>query len=120
MAVHTGWDSLTLYPWGSKEQQHKYVVPQAKREKLATYGLTEPGAGSDVVGARATARREGDEYVLNGEKMWISLADTADNFLFFCWTDEEKQLHRDNLGMSCFFVVRGMIGFSYGKFQGKV
>jgi len=87
---------------------------------LSTYGLTEPGAGSDVVGARATARREGDEYVLNGEKMWISLADTADTFLFFCWTDEEKQRHRDHSGMSCFIVERGMKGFTSGTIHGKL
>ena len=86
MSVHTGLNSLTLYTWGTEEQKQKYLVPQAKGEKLATYGLTEPGAGSDVVGARSTARREGNEWVLNGEKMWISLADVADNLLFFCWT----------------------------------
>jgi len=77
-------------------------------------GLTEPGAGSDVVGARSTARREGDEYVLNGEKMWISLAGFADNFLFFCWTDEEKRRQRDHSGMSCFIVERTMKGFTSG------
>ncbi|MDX6385344.1 MAG: hypothetical protein QOK48_2917, partial [Blastocatellia bacterium] len=77
MSVHTGLNSLTLYSWGTEEQKQKYLVPQAKGEKLSTYGLTEPGAGSDVVGSRSTARRDGDEYVLNGEKMWISLADTA-------------------------------------------
>ena len=106
MSVHTGLNSLTLYSWGTEDQQRKYLVPQAKGEKLATYGLTEPGAGSDVVGSRSTARREGDEYVLNGEKMWISLADVADNFLFFCWTDEEKRRQRDHSGMSCFIVAR--------------
>jgi len=120
MSVHTGLNSLTLYTWGSEEQKQKYLVPQAKGEKLATYGLTEPGAGSDVVGARSTARREGDEYVLNGEKMWISLADTADNFLFFCWTDEEKRRRRDHTGMSCFIVERKMNGFSSGTIHGKL
>jgi glutaryl-CoA dehydrogenase (non-decarboxylating) len=95
-------------------------VPQAKGEKIATYGLTEPGAGSDVVGARSTARREGDEWVLNGEKMWISLAGFADNFLFFCWTDEEKRRKRDHTGMSCFIVERGMKGFSSGTIHGKM
>src|SRR5438552_1076850 len=83
MSVHTGLNSLTLYTWGTDQQKQKYLAPQAKGEKLATYGLTEPGAGSDVVGARSTARREGDEYVLNGEKMRSRLADTADNFLCF-------------------------------------
>ena len=120
MSVHTGLNSLTLLTWGSEEQKQRYLVPQAKGEKLSTYGLTEPGAGSDVVGARATARREGDEYVLNGEKMWISLADTADTFLFFCWTDEEKQRHRDHSGMSCFIVERGMKGFTSGTIHGKL
>jgi glutaryl-CoA dehydrogenase (non-decarboxylating) len=120
MSVHTGLNSLTLYTWGTEEQKQKYLVPQAKGEKIATYGLTEPGAGSDVVGSRSTARREGDEWVLNGEKMWISLADVADNFLFFCWTDEEKRRHRDHSGMSCFIVERTMQGFSSGTIHGKM
>ena len=120
MSVHVGLNSLTLYTWGTEEQKQKYLVPQAKGEKLSTYGLTEPGAGSDVVGARSTARREGDEYILNGEKMWISLADTADNFLFFCWTDEDKRRRRDHTGMSCFIVERGMKGFSSGTIHGKL
>src|SRR5438105_7559823 len=88
MSVHTGLNSLTLYTWGSEEQKQRYLVPQAKGEKLSTYGLTEPGAGSDVVGARATARREGGEYVLNGEKMWISLAQNADHLLLLCSASE--------------------------------
>ena len=120
MSVHTGLNSLTLLTWGSENQKRKYLVPQAKGEKLATYGLTEPGAGSDVVGSRSTARREGDEYVLNGEKMWISLADVADNFLFFCWTDEEKRRQRDHSGMSCFIVERAMKGFTSGTIHGKL
>jgi len=120
MSVHTGLNSLTLYTWGTEEQKQRYLVPQAKGEQLATYGLTEPGAGSDVVGARSTARREGDEYVLNGEKMWISLAGFADNFLFFCWTDEEKRSQRDHSGMSCFIVERTMKGFTSGTIHGKL
>ena len=120
MSVHTGLNCLTLYTWGTEEQKQKYLGPQAKGEKIATYGLTEPGAGSDVVGARSTARREGDEWVLNGEKMWISLADVADNFLFFCWTDEEKRRQRDHSGMSCFIVERSMKGFSSGTIHGKL
>src|SRR3989454_1306819 len=120
MSVHTGLNSLTLYTWGTEDQKQKYLAPQAKGEKLATYGLTEPGAGSDVVGSRSTARRERNEYVLSGEKMWISLADVADNFLFFCWTDEEKRSKRDHSGMSCFIVERGMKGFSSGTIHGKM
>jgi glutaryl-CoA dehydrogenase (non-decarboxylating) len=120
MSVHTGLNSMTLYSWGTEEQKQKYLVPQAKGEKLATYGLTEPGAGSDVIGSRSSARKEGDQWVLSGEKMWISLADVADNFLFFCWTDEEKRRNRDHTGMSCFIVERGMKGFSSGTIHGKM
>src|SRR2546421_1539461 len=120
MSVHTGLNSLTLYAWGTEEQKQKYLAPQARGEKLATYGLTEPGAGSDVVGARSTARRDGGDYILNGEKMWISLAGFADNFLFFCWTDEEKRKKRDHTGMSCFMVERSMKGFTSGTIHGKM
>lgn len=120
MSVHTGLNSMTLLTWGTEEQKQKYLVPQAKGEKIATYGLTEPGAGSDVVGSRSTARRDGDDWILNGEKMWISLADIADNFLFFCWTDEEKRKQRDHTGMSCFIVERTMQGFSSGTIHGKL
>src|ERR1043166_6729098 len=57
MSVHTGLNSLTLYTWGTEEQKQKYLVPQAKGERLATYGLTEPGAGPDVVGARDVSEK---------------------------------------------------------------
>jgi len=120
MSVHVGLNSLSLYSWGTEEQKQKYLVPQARGEKIATFGLTEPNAGSDVVGMRSTAVRDGDEWVLNGEKMWISLADVADHFLFFCWTDLEKQKNRDHSGMSCFIVERTMPGFTSGTIHGKL
>jgi glutaryl-CoA dehydrogenase (non-decarboxylating) len=120
MSVHVGLNSLSVYSWGTEDQKQKYLVPQAKGEKLATFGLTEPNAGSDVVGMRSTARRDGDDWILNGEKMWISLADVADHFLFFCWTDLEKQKARDHSGMSCFIVERTMPGFSSGTIHGKL
>src|SRR6186997_3566647 len=104
MSVYVGLNSLSVYSWGTEEQKQKYLVPQAKGEKIATFGLTEPNAGSDVVGMRSNARRDGDDWILNGEKMWISLGDVADHFLFFCWTDLEKQKARDHSGMSCFIV----------------
>src|SRR6187431_2246165 len=110
MSVHVGLNSLSVYSWGTEEQKQKYLVPQAKGEKLATFGLTEPNAGSDVVGMRSYAKRDGDDWILNGEKMWISLGDVADNFLFFCWTDQEKQKVRDHSGISCFIVERSRPG----------
>jgi len=120
MSVHVGLNSLSVFSWGTEEQKQKYLVPQAKGEKLATFGLTEPNAGSDVVGMRSTAKRDGDDWILNGEKMWISLGDVADHFLFFCWTDLEKQKARDHSGMSCFIVERSMAGFSSGTLHGKL
>ena len=120
MSVHVGLNSMSLYSWGTEEQKQKYLVPQAQGVKRATFGLTEPNAGSDVIGMRSNARRDGDDWILNGEKMWISLGDVADHFLFFCWTDPEKQKVRDHTGMSCFIVERSMAGFSPGTLHGKL
>ena len=103
---------MTLMTWGTEEQKKKYLVPQAKGEKLATYGLTEPNAGSDAVGIQTTAVKKGDRYVLNGEKVWISLADVADHFLVSGWTDQEKKKKRDHSGLSAFIVERAFKGFS--------
>jgi glutaryl-CoA dehydrogenase (non-decarboxylating) len=74
MSVHVGLNCLTLLSWGTEDQKQRYLVPQARGEKIASYGLTEPDAGSDVVGIQTTARREGNEYILNGEKVWISFS----------------------------------------------
>jgi glutaryl-CoA dehydrogenase (non-decarboxylating) len=87
-------------------------VPQARGERIASFGLTEPGAGSDAVGIETVALRKGDRYVLTGEKTWISLADVADNFLVIAWTDAAKKKARDHSGLSAFIVERGFPGFS--------
>ena len=112
MSVHAGLNSLTLLAWGTEDQKQRYLVPQAKGTKLATYGLTEPSAGSDARGIQTVAVKKGDRYHLTGEKMWISLADVADNFLVFAWTDLEKKKQRDPSGMSAFIVERAFKGFS--------
>jgi glutaryl-CoA dehydrogenase (non-decarboxylating) len=112
MSVHVGLNTMTLWCWGTEEQKKKYVVPQARGEKIATYGLTEPNAGSDAVGIQTTAVRKDGYYVLNGEKVWISLADVADNFLVIAWTDQEKKKQRDHSGLSAFIVERAFKGFS--------
>jgi glutaryl-CoA dehydrogenase (non-decarboxylating) len=112
MSVHVGLNSMSLWCWGTEEQKKKYLVPQARGEKIATYGLTEPNAGSDAVGIQTTAVKKGDRYVLNGEKIWISLADVADNFLVIAWTDQDKKKKRDHSGLSAFIVERAFKGFS--------
>jgi glutaryl-CoA dehydrogenase (non-decarboxylating) len=119
MSVHAGLNCLSLLTWGTEAQKQKYLIPQAQGEKLSTYGLTEPAAGSDARGIQTTAVRKGDRWVINGEKMWISLADVADNFLVFAWSDAEKKKARDVAGISCFIVERGFKGFSSGTLKEK-
>jgi glutaryl-CoA dehydrogenase (non-decarboxylating) len=112
MSVHVGLNCLTLLAWGTDDQKQRYLVPQAQGAKIATYGLTEPSAGSDARGIQTVAVRKGDRYYLTGEKTWISLADVADNYLVFAWTDLDKKKRRDPAGMSAFIVERGFAGFS--------
>jgi glutaryl-CoA dehydrogenase (non-decarboxylating) len=119
MSVHVALNSLTLLSWGTEDQKQRYLIPQARGQKIASYALTEPDAGSDVVGIQTTARREDNEYVLNGEKVWISLADVADHFLVFGWTDLEKKKNRDHSGLSAFIVERTMSGFTSGTLKQK-
>lgn len=120
LSVHIGLFSLPLLTWGNEEQKQKYLIPAAKGEKIATFGLTEPAAGSDVVGLQSTAVKDGDHYILNGEKMWISLADVADQFLVFAWTDLDKKRNRDHSGISCFIVEKAFEGVSTGTIHGKL
>ena len=119
ISVHAGLNCLTLLAWGSDDQKQRYLVPQAQGTKISTYGLTEPAAGSDVRGIQTVAVKSGGHYVLNGEKMWISLADVADHFLVFGWTDLEKKKRRDPSGLSCFIVERAFKGFSSGSLTHK-
>jgi glutaryl-CoA dehydrogenase (non-decarboxylating) len=119
MSVHAGLNCLSLLTWGNEDQKQRYLVPQAQGKKIATYGLTEPGAGSDVRGLQSVAIKKGDRYLLTGEKMWISLADVADNFLVFAWSDLEKKKQRDTSGISAFIVERGFKGFTSATLKEK-
>jgi glutaryl-CoA dehydrogenase (non-decarboxylating) len=112
MSVHVGLNCLTLLSWGTADQKQRYLIPQAQGTKIATFGLTEPSAGSDARGIQTVAVKKGDRYYLTGEKIWISLADVADNFLVFAWTDLDKKKQRDPSGMSAFIVERAFRGFS--------
>ncbi len=116
VSVHTGLNSMTLLQWGNEAQKQKYLIPQAKGEKVGAFGLTEPNAGSDVASLQTTAIQEGDYYILNGQKTWISLCDHADHFLVFAYTDK-SQKHK---GISAFIVERTMEGFSSQAIKGKL
>ncbi len=116
MSVHVGLNSMTLMQWATEEQKQRYLVPQAMGELIGTYALTEPNAGSDAAAIQTTARKEGDTYILNGEKMWISLADVADSFIIIAYTDRSKK----HYGMSAFIVDRDTPGLSTGTIHGKL
>ena len=119
LSVHVGLNCLTLLAWGTEAQKQRYLVPQAQGLQIASYGLTEPSAGSDARGIQTVAIKKGDRYVLTGEKTWISMADVADNFLVFAWSDLEKKKMRDPSGMSAFIVERSFKGFSSGTLTEK-
>lgn len=119
LSVHLGLNSLSILSWGTEEQKERYLRPQAEGRRIATYGLTEPDAGSDAVGIRSTARRDGSDYILSGEKHWISLAEIADNFLVIAWTDPDKRARRDHTGLSAFLVERAFHGFESGNMTHK-
>jgi glutaryl-CoA dehydrogenase (non-decarboxylating) len=119
MSVHLGLNCLSLVTWGTEDQKRRYLVPQAQGRTIGGYGLTEPGAGSDARAIQTTAVKNGDRYLVSGEKSWISLANVADNFLVFAWTDLEKKQHRDPTGISAFIVERAFKGFSSGPMREK-
>ena len=119
LSVHAALNSLTLLTWGTEQQKQRYLEPQARGRTIASYGLTEPAAGSDVRGIQTTAVKKDGRWVLTGEKMWISLADVADQFIVFAWSDPEKKRQRDPSGLSAFIVERGFNGFSSGTLKEK-
>ncbi len=118
MSVHVGLNSMGLLQWATEEQKQRLLVPQAKGEKIASFGLTEPGAGTDVAGMASTARRDGDVYVLNGEKMWISLATKAHTSLVVARTNPEAPNPHE--GLSAFLVELDSPGVTTGDIHGKL
>jgi len=118
MSVHMGLNSMALLQWGTEEQKKKFLVPQAKGEKVGCFGLTEPAAGSDVAGMKGIAKRVGEEYVLNGEKMWISLATKAHHALVVLRTSADTEDPHD--GLSAFILELDRKGVKTGDIHGKL
>ncbi len=116
-SAHT---SLACYPilaYGTEEQKQKYLVPLAKGEKLGAFGLTEPNAGTDSAAQQTVAVLDGDHFVLNGSKCFITNGGYADTFIvFFAMTDKS----RGNKGISAFIIEKGFKGFSIGKVEHKL
>jgi alkylation response protein AidB-like acyl-CoA dehydrogenase len=118
MSVHTGLCSLTLYQWGTEEQKQRLLKPLAAGEKLGCGAFTEPGMGSDVASMRTSAKRQGDAYILNGEKMWISLASKADVALVTARSD--PQARKLSEGLTSFLVDLSSPGVTRGDLHGKL
>ena len=118
MSVHFGLNSLALLQWGTEAQKEKFLVPQARGEKIACFGLTESGAGSDVAAITSTAVRSGNKYLVNGEKMWISLATKADHALIVARTNPDEPDPHD--GLTAFIVEMDREGVTSGDIHGKL
>ncbi len=116
MSVHVGLHCMTMMQWGTEEQCAKWLPDLATGKRIGAFGLTEPNAGSDAASLKTTARREGDEYVLNGEKTWISLADYADQFLVIARLAETDA----KAPYAAFIVERDRPGFSSRAIKGKL
>lgn len=116
VSAHTSLCAEPIKKFGTEEQKQKYLVPLAKGEKLGAFGLTEPGAGTDAAGQQTKAVLEGDEYVLNGSKIFITNGKEADIYIIFAMTDKSK----GTKGISAFIVEKGTKGFTFGTKEKKM
>ena len=116
VAAHTSLCSYPIFAYGNEEQKRKYMPKLTSGEWLGAFGLTEPGAGTDAAGQQTTAVKDGDHYILNGSKIFITNAGYADTFVVFTMTDRTKGNH----GITAFIVEKGYEGFSVGKHEKKM
>ena len=116
LSAHTSLGTWPIANFGTEEQKQKYLVPLAKGEKIGAFGLTEPNAGSDPAGTETTAVKDGDDYILNGEKIFITNGGEADTYVVFASTDPSKGTR----GISAFIVEKDMPGFTIGDHYDKL
>ena len=116
VSAHTSLCAEPIRKWGTKEQKEKYLVPLASGQKVGAFGLTEPGAGTDASGQQTKAVLDGDHYVLNGSKIFITNGGAADIYVVFAMTDKSKGNH----GISAFIVEKEFPGFSIGTKEKKM
>jgi len=117
LSAHVSLGANPIYKFGSEEQKKQFLTPLAEGSKLGAFGLTEPSAGSDAGGTRTTAVLDGDEWVLNGNKIFITNGCEAETYVVFARTDKNAQKHH---GISAFIVEKGTAGFSFGKKEEKL
>lgn len=118
MSVHTGLCSMTLFQWGTEEQKQKFLIPLSNGTSLGCGAFTESGCGSDVSAVQTSAKRDGDFYILNGEKMWISLASKADYAMVVARTNPDAQ--KPSAGLSSFIVDLHSEEVKTGDLHGKL
>jgi len=116
LSAHVSLASWPIYKYGNEEQKKNFLKRLAEGSALGAYALSEPGAGSDVSSMKMTAAKEGDDYILNGSKVWITNGGDADIYVVFAKTDTEAK-HR---GISAFIVEKGTEGFTFGKKEKKL
>ncbi|WP_110928299.1 acyl-CoA dehydrogenase [Bacillus massiliglaciei] len=116
LSAHTSLAGWPIYKFGSEEQKQKYLRPMALGEKIGAYGLTEPGSGSDAGGMRTTVKQSGDDYILNGSKIFITNGGVADTYVVFALTDPASR----QKGTSAFIVEKDFPGFKIGKKEKKL
>ena len=117
LSAHLSLGANPIYMFGSEEQKKKYLVPLAQGTKLGAFGLTETSAGSDAGGTKTTATPEGDEWVLNGTKIFCTNGGDAEIYIIFARSDKAAQKHH---GISAFIVEKGTPGFSFGRKEQKL
>lgn len=114
--AHTSLGCMPLLLAGTEEQKQKFLLPAARGEKLMSFGLTEPGSGSDAAASKTTAVPEGNEWVINGSKCWITNVGVAEIYIITAKTDPDKGAR----GITAFIVEKGMPGFELGKMEKKL
>ncbi|MFV0436785.1 MAG: acyl-CoA dehydrogenase [Desulfopila sp.] len=117
LSAHLSLCSKPIFLFGTEEQKQRFLVPLASGEKMGAFGLTESAAGSDAGGTRTTARREGDTWILNGTKIFITNGGEAEIYVVLARTDKEARKHH---GITAFIVEKGTPGFSFGKKEQKM
>ena len=116
LSFHAGIIGTVLALFGNDEQKKKYLVPLAKGAHMGAFSLTEPQAGTDVMAIRTAAVRDGEDYVIDGAKTFVSNGPLADTYILFCWTDRPA----GRKGMSAFIVPKGTPGLQPGKHFDKM
>ena len=116
LSAHTSLCASLINENGTPEQKEKYLRDLCTGNKIGAFGLTEPGAGTDAAGQQTTAVLDGDNYILNGSKIFITNGGVADTFIVFAMTDKSK----GTKGISAFIVEKGFLGFSIGKKEDKL